>query len=82
MLQAFLPSMIENNHGHVVALSSLAGISGFPNLVPYCSSKFAVRGKFYFEIELNFNLTHFKIVFVSKQRTQGESQNNVNVNNV
>ncbi|XP_012229357.1 short-chain dehydrogenase/reductase family 16C member 6 [Linepithema humile] len=44
MLQAFLPSMIEKNHGHVVALSSLAGIGGFPNLVPYCASKFAVRG--------------------------------------
>ncbi|XP_029166761.1 short-chain dehydrogenase/reductase family 16C member 6-like [Nylanderia fulva] len=44
MLQAFLPSMIEKNYGHVVALSSLAGIGGLPNLVPYCASKFAVRG--------------------------------------
>ncbi|XP_020289483.1 short-chain dehydrogenase/reductase family 16C member 6-like isoform X2 [Pseudomyrmex gracilis] len=44
MLQAFLPSMIEKNHGHIVALSSLAGLSGIPNLVPYCASKFAVRG--------------------------------------
>ncbi|KYQ56151.1 Short-chain dehydrogenase/reductase family 16C member 6 [Trachymyrmex zeteki] len=44
MLQAFLPNMIEKNHGHVVALSSLAGIGGIPNLVPYCASKFAVRG--------------------------------------
>ncbi|XP_025986216.1 17-beta-hydroxysteroid dehydrogenase 13 isoform X2 [Solenopsis invicta] len=44
MLQAFLPTMIEKNHGHVVALSSLAGIGGLPNLVPYCASKFAVRG--------------------------------------
>ncbi|XP_019886893.1 17-beta-hydroxysteroid dehydrogenase 13 isoform X2 [Ooceraea biroi] len=44
LLQAFLPSMIEKNHGHIVALSSLAGIGGLPNLVPYCASKFAVRG--------------------------------------
>lgn len=44
MLQAFLPSMIEKNHGHVVALSSIAGIVGLPNLVPYCATKFAVRG--------------------------------------
>lgn len=44
MLQAFLPSMIEKNHGHIVALSSLAGLGGIPNLVPYCASKFAVRG--------------------------------------
>ncbi|PSN39108.1 hypothetical protein C0J52_17483 [Blattella germanica] len=44
MLEAFLPSMIQNNHGHVVALSSMAGIMGIPNLVPYCGSKYAVRG--------------------------------------
>lgn len=44
MLQAFLPSMIEKDHGHVVALSSMAGIVGLPNLVPYCATKFAVRG--------------------------------------
>uniref|UniRef100_A0A0C9QY72 Short-chain dehydrogenase/reductase 3 n=1 Tax=Fopius arisanus TaxID=64838 RepID=A0A0C9QY72_9HYME len=44
MLQAFLPTMITNNHGHVVALSSMAGILGIANLVPYCASKFAVSG--------------------------------------
>jgi len=44
MFQAFLPKMIEENRGHIVALSSMAGIMGFQNLVPYCASKFAVRG--------------------------------------
>jgi len=44
MMQAFLPSMIEKNHGHIVALSSLAGLGGLPNLVPYCATKYAVRG--------------------------------------
>jgi all-trans-retinol dehydrogenase (NAD+) len=44
MFQAFLPKMIENNRGHIVAMSSMAGIMGFQNLVPYCGSKFAVRG--------------------------------------
>lgn len=39
-----MPSMVKNNHGHVVALSSMAGIMGIANLVPYCGSKFAVRG--------------------------------------
>lgn len=43
-LQAFLPSMIQRNYGHVVALSSIAGVFGLANLVPYCASKFAVRG--------------------------------------
>ncbi|XP_059619278.1 epidermal retinol dehydrogenase 2 [Phlebotomus argentipes] len=43
MMQAFLPDMIKN-HGHIVSLSSMAGIVGLQNLVPYCGSKFAVRG--------------------------------------
>lgn len=44
MFEAFLPKMIANNKGHIVALSSMAGILGLRNLVPYCGSKFAVRG--------------------------------------
>lgn len=44
MLQAFLPTMMERNKGHIVALSSMAGLLGLRNLVPYCGSKFAVRG--------------------------------------
>ncbi|CAL7941050.1 unnamed protein product [Xylocopa violacea] len=43
-LQAFLPSMIEKNYGHVVAISSLAGMTGVANVVPYSATKFAVRG--------------------------------------
>lgn len=38
--------MIEKDHGHVIGLSSIAGLIGAPNLTAYCSSKFAVRGKF------------------------------------
>jgi all-trans-retinol dehydrogenase (NAD+) len=44
IFEAFLPKMMENNKGHIVALSSMAGILGLRNLVPYCGSKFAVRG--------------------------------------
>lgn len=44
MFQAFLPKMMEKNQGHIVALSSIAGVVGLNNLVPYCGSKFAVRG--------------------------------------
>lgn len=36
--------MININKGHIVALSSIAGLCGLKNLVPYCGSKFAVRG--------------------------------------
>ncbi|KAL0267853.1 UNVERIFIED_CONTAM: hypothetical protein PYX00_010004 [Menopon gallinae] len=44
MLQAFLPKMMKKNKGHVVAISSVAGLVGGANVVPYCGSKFAVRG--------------------------------------
>jgi len=44
LIQAFLPGMIEQNKGNIVALSSVAGLAGLRNIVPYCGSKFAVRG--------------------------------------
>uniref|UniRef100_A0A1A9WKW5 Short-chain dehydrogenase/reductase 3 n=1 Tax=Glossina brevipalpis TaxID=37001 RepID=A0A1A9WKW5_9MUSC len=43
-LQAFLPHMKQQNHGHITAMSSIAGLVGNANVVPYCASKFAVRG--------------------------------------
>ncbi|XP_059051149.1 epidermal retinol dehydrogenase 2-like [Achroia grisella] len=43
-IQAFLPSMIERNYGHIVSMSSMAGLMGLRNIVPYCGSKFAVKG--------------------------------------
>jgi len=44
LIQSFLPGMIDQKKGHIVALSSIAGIAGLRNIVPYCGSKFAVRG--------------------------------------
>ncbi|XP_013183978.1 epidermal retinol dehydrogenase 2 [Amyelois transitella] len=44
MIQAFLPSMLERNQGHIVSMASMAGIMGLSNIVPYCGSKYAVRG--------------------------------------
>jgi len=44
-MRAFLPSMVEKNHGHVVAISSVAGFFGAPYGTLYCPSKFAIRGK-------------------------------------
>lgn len=36
--------MKKHNYGHIVTISSAAGLFGIPNLVPYCATKFAVRG--------------------------------------
>jgi len=43
-IKQFLPRMMELNKGHIVAMSSVAGVNGAPNLTPYCSTKFAVKG--------------------------------------
>uniref|UniRef100_A0A1A9WDA6 Uncharacterized protein n=1 Tax=Glossina brevipalpis TaxID=37001 RepID=A0A1A9WDA6_9MUSC len=44
MMQSFLPDMIAQNRGHILALSSCAGLFGSNNLVAYCGTKYAVRG--------------------------------------
>lgn len=36
--------MLTHNRGHIVTLSSVAGLFGAVNVVPYCASKYAVRG--------------------------------------
>ncbi|XP_076349857.1 epidermal retinol dehydrogenase 2-like isoform X2 [Tachypleus tridentatus] len=43
-LKAFLPDMIEANHGHLVSMASMAGLCGVPRLTDYCASKFACIG--------------------------------------
>lgn len=40
-VKAFLPKMIENNHGHIVTISSTASFTSVPLLVDYCASKSA-----------------------------------------
>jgi 3-oxoacyl-[acyl-carrier protein] reductase len=44
MTRAVLPHMLEQNNGTVVSISSGAGLSGFPGIVAYCTSKFGVVG--------------------------------------
>lgn len=36
--------MLENDHGHIVTIASLAGHVGISKLVDYCASKFAAVG--------------------------------------
>lgn len=43
-IQAFLDQMKEQGRGHIICLSSIAGLVGLANLVPYCATKYAVRG--------------------------------------
>ncbi|NXC16153.1 DHB11 dehydrogenase, partial [Corythaeola cristata] len=42
--RAFLPAMMNNNHGHIVTVASAAGLLVTSFMVAYCSSKFAAVG--------------------------------------
>ncbi|XP_063601669.1 epidermal retinol dehydrogenase 2-like [Penaeus indicus] len=44
-LKEWLPTFIAMGRGHVVAMSSIAGLMATSNLVPYCASKYAVKGE-------------------------------------
>lgn len=44
ILEAFLPSMQRRKHGHIVMLTSVAGLTGIKNLVPLSTAQFAVQG--------------------------------------
>ncbi|XP_055928960.1 short-chain dehydrogenase/reductase family 16C member 6-like isoform X1 [Argiope bruennichi] len=44
VIKAFLPDMLEKDHGHLVTISSLAGLGGSARLTDYCASKFAAHG--------------------------------------
>ncbi|XP_077990475.1 epidermal retinol dehydrogenase 2-like [Glandiceps talaboti] len=43
-IKAFAPSMVANNHGHIVTIASVAGIVATPGMVEYCASKSAAIG--------------------------------------
>ncbi|CAG2109440.1 unnamed protein product [Medioppia subpectinata] len=40
----YLPKMVSRGVGHIVAISSIAGLIGTAHLVDYCASKFAIIG--------------------------------------
>jgi NAD(P)-dependent dehydrogenase (short-subunit alcohol dehydrogenase family) len=42
--RAFVPRVIESDHGRIINTSSIVGQSGFPLVIQYVASKFAVTG--------------------------------------
>jgi 3-dehydrosphinganine reductase len=44
MCRALMPGMVEGRSGHVLNISSLAGVIGIYGYTPYAASKFALIG--------------------------------------
>ncbi len=42
--KSFLPMLLDQKEGHIVNISSVLGMVGYPSTGAYCVSKFAVRG--------------------------------------
>lgn len=42
--RAILPLMRERGRGHIIQMSSISGVVGFPGFAPYAASKFALEG--------------------------------------
>ncbi|MBU2668135.1 oxidoreductase [Actinoplanes bogorensis] len=43
-IQAVLPAMRARRRGHILAVTSMGGLAGFPGVSAYCGSKFALEG--------------------------------------
>jgi NAD(P)-dependent dehydrogenase (short-subunit alcohol dehydrogenase family) len=44
MIKAVLPQMRERRTGHIVNITSMAGLAALPGIAYYCGSKFALEG--------------------------------------
>src|SRR6218665_3392727 len=43
-VKEFLPVMLTRNHGHIVSINSMLGLSGLGGAAYYCASKFGALG--------------------------------------
>lgn len=64
ILREFLPSMVEKNHGHILTMSSAAGLIPSKNSSVYTGSKHAVHG-FVETLKLEMRATAPKIKFTT-----------------
>lgn len=56
MNREILPSMLERNHGQIVAISSMSSMSGLSGISTYTATKWATNGKLILQIVKNINV--------------------------
>ncbi|KAH0587852.1 hypothetical protein H2248_006607 [Termitomyces sp. 'cryptogamus'] len=67
-LKAFLPTMIKNETGHIVTISSVLGYIGTPRLVDYCASKAAaisLNESLRYELDIKYKCPRIRTTLVT-----------------
>lgn len=67
LTRALLPHFSERRSGHIVAISSMAGLMGFPLRSGYAAAKHALKG-FFETLQTETPLSHLAITLVSPGR--------------
>ncbi|KAH8814899.1 hypothetical protein F5884DRAFT_664822 [Xylogone sp. PMI_703] len=73
LAQEFLPAMVENNHGMIVTVASLAAYAGVPGMVDYSSSKAAALSfheGLAAELKTKYNAPKVRTVIVNQGYTK------------
>ncbi|WP_083631331.1 SDR family oxidoreductase [Labilibacter marinus] len=75
LTKLILPVMLQNQSGHIVAVSSIVGKFGFPMRSAYSAAKHALQG--YFEsLRAEVKADHIKVTIVSPGRVKTEVSKN------
>ncbi len=69
LTKAVLPHMVKQNFGHIVAISSISGIFGFPERSAYCSAKHALYG-FYEALDIEMRGSDVNVTIIAPGRIQ------------
>lgn len=69
LTKALLPSMITNGYGHIVAISSITGLFGFPQRSAYAAAKHAMLG-FYETLWAELHTKGINVTIVCPGRIQ------------
>jgi len=69
LTKAVLPHMLAQKYGHIVAVSSISGVFGFPLRSAYCAAKHAMYG-FYEAMDIELRPKGVAVTIVSPGRIQ------------
>lgn len=69
LTKSVLPSMISHKFGHIVVISSISGIFGFPMRSAYCAAKHALYG-FYESLDIELRSHGVHVTMVAPGRIQ------------